>query len=67
MLLSSDSGHDGWANSKALEMAELTRQPGSRGWRDGRDAVGGEPRNGLLLGMLISWLNQLVPDWSLAQ
>ena len=67
VLLSSDSGHDGWANSKALEMAGINKDsPAVEGGVIGRDAVSGEP-NGLLLEHANQLVEQLVPDWSLAQ
>jgi len=66
VLLSSDSGHDGWANSKALAMAGISKDsPEVEGGVIGRD-TNGEP-NGLLLEHANQLVEQLVPDWSLAQ
>ncbi len=67
VLLSSDSGHDGWANSKALELAGINKDSQEvEGGVIGRDAATGEP-SGLLLEHANQLVEKLVPDWSMEQ
>ena len=63
VLLSTDSGHDGWANSKALQLAGITKDsPKVEGGVIVRNPETGEP-NGLLLENANELVEKHGPDW----
>ncbi|MCF7980402.1 MAG: amidohydrolase [Pseudomonadales bacterium] len=67
VMLSSDSGHDGWVNSKALQLAGINKNTEPvEGGVIGRDPHTGEP-NGLLLEHAKELVGKLIPDWTLTQ
>jgi predicted amidohydrolase YtcJ len=64
VYLRDDSGHNGWANTRALQLADLTRDTKDpEGGRIIRDPDTGEP-NGLLLEEADTWMKQRAPDWT---
>ncbi len=66
IYLRDDSGHNGWASSRALALAGVTRNtPDPASGRIQRDASG-EP-NGLLFEAADSLVRNRLPDWSAAQ
>jgi hypothetical protein len=63
VVLTDDSGHNAWANSKALELAGITeKSPDLTGGKIVRDKDG-KP-NGLLLEAAASAIEKVIPDWS---
>jgi predicted amidohydrolase YtcJ len=66
VLLDDDSGHNAWANSKALELIGINKDTvAPPGVTIVRDPVTGEP-NGVLM-EAFNMTKKVVPDWSLAQ
>jgi len=64
VLLSDDSTHNGWANSKALQLAGITKNtidPADGKFE--RDVLTGEP-NGILLESAEKIVHGFVPDWT---
>ena len=67
VYFSDDSGHNGWANSKALELAGMTREtPDPEGGTIVRDPETGEP-NGVLLEEAQILMESQLPDWTATQ
>jgi len=67
VYLRDDSGHNGWANSKALRLAGITRDSVDPiGGKIVRDPATGEP-NGLLLEEADTSARSRLPDWSAEQ
>lgn len=67
VILNDDSNHNGWANSKALALAGITKE--TRDLSDGtyvRDPISGE-LTGLLLENAEQMLSDQVPDWSTSE
>lgn len=64
VLLNDDSNHNGWANSKALELSGLTKEtPDSADGTYVRDPITGE-LNGLLLESAEQSMYDQLPGWS---
>lgn len=67
VYFSDDSGHNGWANTKALHIMGLTKDTKDpEGGTIVRDSKTGEP-NGLLLEEAQTILERKLPDWTPAQ
>ena len=67
VYFSDDSGHNGWANTKALELTGVTKDSKDpQGGKIMRDAKTGIP-NGLLLEEAQTVLEKQLPDWTEAQ
>ncbi|WP_321393649.1 amidohydrolase [Emcibacter sp.] len=64
VYFSDDSGHNGWANTKALELAGMTKDtPDPAGGTIVRDPGTGEP-NGILLEEAQILMEGQLPDWT---
>ena len=64
MYFRDDSGHNGWANSRALELVGVNRDSEDpAGGKIVRDPKTGEP-NGLLLEEAKTLVEHRVPDWT---
>ncbi|MFC7050044.1 amidohydrolase [Emcibacter nanhaiensis] len=64
VYFSDDSGHNGWANSKALELVGMTKEtPDPKGGTIVRDPATGEP-SGVLLEEAQILMESQLPDWS---
>lgn len=62
VFFADDSGHNGWANSKALALAGITKQtPDPANGKIGRDLKTGEP-NGILLEDAVTLLEAVIPE-----
>lgn len=62
VFFADDSGHNGWANSKALALAGITKQtPDPANGKIGRDLKTGEP-NGVLLEDAVTLMEAVIPD-----
>ncbi|WP_168190233.1 amidohydrolase [Luteithermobacter gelatinilyticus] len=67
VYFSDDSGHNGWANTKALELVGITADtPDPTGGKIVRDPETGMP-NGLLLEEAQTLMESRLPDWTDAQ
>jgi len=64
VMLKDDTGHNGWANSRALTLAKLDKNsPDVKGGEIVRDAATGEP-NGLLYESAMYAVMALIPDYT---
>lgn len=64
VYLRDDSGHNGWANTKTLQLVGVTKDtPDPEGGKIVRDSETGEP-NGLLLEEAKTLVEHRVPDWT---
>ncbi|MGI9284605.1 MAG: amidohydrolase [Pseudomonadales bacterium] len=63
VYLTADSGHDGWANSKALQLAGIDNQTANPEGGEILRAENGEP-NGLLLERAQQLMRKVIPPWS---
>ena len=64
VYLRDDSGHNGWANTKTLQLVGVTKDtPDPEGGKIVRDPETGEP-NGLLLEEAKTLVEHRVPDWT---
>ena len=64
VYLRDDSGHNGWANTKTLQLVGVTKDtPDPKGGQIVRDTKTGEP-NGLLLEEAKTLVEHRVPDWT---
>ena len=64
VYLRDDSGHNGWANTKTLQLLGITKDtPDPKGGKIVRGPESGEP-NGLLLEEAKSLVEHRVPDWT---
>ncbi|NOZ42635.1 MAG: amidohydrolase, partial [Alphaproteobacteria bacterium] len=67
VYFSDDSGHNGWANTKALHLAAITKNTKDpEGGKIIRDSKSGIP-NGLLLEDAQKLMTKQLPDWTAAQ
>ena len=67
VYFSDDSGHNGWANTKALQLVGMTKDTKDpEGGTIIRDSKTGEP-NGLLLEGAQTVMERQLPDWTEAQ
>lgn len=63
VFLTADSGHDGWANSKALQLAGIDSQTANPEGGEILRAENGEP-NGILLERAQKLVRKIIPPWS---
>ena len=67
VYLRDDSGHNGWANTKTLQLVGVTKDtPDPEGGKIVRDSKTGEP-NGLLLEEAKTFVEHRLPDWTAEQ